>query len=96
MTMSGSKVEGYEVEGSDIDNVVVGQVLSMEKHPDSDHLVSLPSGRRRRSAACKSSPAPNNLNSPWTIVPVALVGATVINRNDHNGRKNQKGQAARA
>ena len=38
MTLSGSKVEGYEVEGSDIENVVVGQVLSMEKHPDSDHL----------------------------------------------------------
>ena len=29
MTLSGSKVEGYEVEGSAIENVVVGQVLSM-------------------------------------------------------------------
>lgn len=27
MTLSGSKVEGYEVEGSAIENVVVGQVL---------------------------------------------------------------------
>ena len=32
MTLSGSKVEGYEVEGSDIENVVVGQVL-YEKTP---------------------------------------------------------------
>lgn len=39
MTISGSKVEGYEVEGSEIDNVVVGKVLSIDKHPDSDHLV---------------------------------------------------------
>lgn len=38
MTMSGSKVEGWETEGSEISNVVVGKVLSLEKHPDSDHL----------------------------------------------------------
>ena len=41
MTMSGSKVEGYEVEGSEISNVVVARVESMERHPDSDHLLSL-------------------------------------------------------
>ena len=39
MTMSGSKVEGWETEGSEISNVVVGKILSVEKHPDSDHLV---------------------------------------------------------
>ena len=38
MTMSGSKVEGYEIEGSEIKNVVVGRVVSMERHPDSDHM----------------------------------------------------------
>ena len=38
MTMSGSKVECYEVEGSEISNVVVARVESMERHPDSDHL----------------------------------------------------------
>ena len=38
MTMSGSKVEGYEIEGSEISNVVVARVESMERHPDSDHL----------------------------------------------------------
>ncbi len=39
MTMSGSKVEGWEQEGAGIENVVVGKVLSIVKHPDSDHLV---------------------------------------------------------
>lgn len=39
MTMSGSKVEGYETEGEEITNVVVGKVLSIEKHPDADKLV---------------------------------------------------------
>lgn len=39
MTMSGSKVEGYEIEGEKIQNVVVGKILSIEKHPDADKLV---------------------------------------------------------
>lgn len=39
MTMSGSKVEGYECEADKIDRVVVGRVLSIEKHPDADKLV---------------------------------------------------------
>ena len=29
MTMSGSKVEGWEIEGEKLDKVVVGQVLSI-------------------------------------------------------------------
>ncbi|MBR5114029.1 MAG: phenylalanine--tRNA ligase subunit beta [Oscillospiraceae bacterium] len=38
MTLSGSKVEGYEIPGGEIDNVVVGRVDAIERHPDSDHL----------------------------------------------------------
>jgi len=38
MTMSGSKVEGIEVQGEEISNVVVGKILSLEKHPDADRL----------------------------------------------------------
>ncbi|MBQ1251153.1 MAG: phenylalanine--tRNA ligase subunit beta, partial [Clostridia bacterium] len=38
MTLSGSKVEGTEVMGEEISNVVVGQILSIERHPDSDHM----------------------------------------------------------
>lgn len=38
MTMSGSKVEGWEIEGNEIENVIVGKVLSLDQHPDSDHL----------------------------------------------------------
>ncbi len=38
LTITGSKVEGYEVFGDDIENVVVAKVTAMEKHPDSDHL----------------------------------------------------------
>ncbi|MDO5125497.1 MAG: phenylalanine--tRNA ligase subunit beta [Ruminococcus sp.] len=38
MTMSGSKVECYEEEGDYLSNVVVGKVLSVVPHPDSDHM----------------------------------------------------------
>ena len=38
ITMSGSKVEGWTKEGSEIDNVVVARVEKMERHPNSDHL----------------------------------------------------------
>ncbi len=38
VTMSGSKVESWEREGSEISGVVVGRVVSLERHPDSDHL----------------------------------------------------------
>lgn len=39
MTMSGSKVERYDTEGEEISNVVVGKVLSVTPHENSDHLV---------------------------------------------------------
>ena len=38
MTLSGSKVEVTEDLGAEISNVVVGRILSMERHPDSDHM----------------------------------------------------------
>ena len=38
MTLSGSKVEVTYDLGAEISNVVVGKVLSMERHPDSDHM----------------------------------------------------------
>lgn len=39
MTMSGSKVETFETEADAIHNVVVGKILSIVPHPDSDHMV---------------------------------------------------------
>jgi len=38
MTMSGSKVEGIEVQGEEISKVVVGKIVSLEKHPNADRL----------------------------------------------------------
>lgn len=38
MTMSGSKVEGFKCAGDEIKNVVVGKIISIEKHPDAEKL----------------------------------------------------------
>ncbi len=39
LTMTGSKVETIEQRGNDIKNVVVGKILEIKKHENSDHLV---------------------------------------------------------
>ena len=39
LTLTGSKVETVEEKGEDIKNVVVGKILSIEKHPNADKLV---------------------------------------------------------
>ena len=39
LTMSGSKVEKYDTEGSEISRVVVGKILDVKPHENSDHLV---------------------------------------------------------
>lgn len=39
LTMTGSKVETIEEQGGDIQNVVVGKILEIKPHEDSDHMV---------------------------------------------------------
>ena len=39
MTLTGTKVEGFERLDEDLDKIVVGQVKKIEKHPDADKLV---------------------------------------------------------
>ena len=39
MTLSGTKVEGYERLDADLDKIVVGQIDKIEKHPDADKLI---------------------------------------------------------
>lgn len=39
MTLSGTKVEGFEVLDADLDRIVVGKIEKIERHPDADKLV---------------------------------------------------------
>lgn len=39
MTLSGTKVEGYERPDKNLEKIVVGKIESIEKHPDADKLI---------------------------------------------------------
>ncbi|MDE6789921.1 MAG: phenylalanine--tRNA ligase subunit beta [Ruminococcus sp.] len=85
LTMSGSKVECYETEGKEISNVVVGKILSVVPHENSDHLVVC------QVEVGKDTPiqivtGASNVNA-GDIVPVALDGSTLP-----NGVKIKKGK----
>lgn len=77
MTMSGSKVEKYEIEGEKINRVVVGKVLSIEKHPNADKLVvcSIDVGENEPIQIVTGA---KNLKVN-DIIPVALDGSTLAN-----------------
>ena len=36
MTLSGSKVEGYQKLDADLEQIVIGQIEKIERHPDAD------------------------------------------------------------
>lgn len=85
MTMSGSKVEKYEVEGEKLNRVVAGKVLSIEAHPDADKLVVCQVDVGESDPIQIVTGAKNlTVND---IVPVALDGSTLT-----DGTKIKKGK----
>ena len=77
MTMSGSKVEGAAHLGAELSNVVVGKLLSVEKHPDADKLVVTQVDVGADTPVQIVTGATNVF--PGAVVPVALDGATLAN-----------------
>ncbi len=75
MTMSGSKVERFDTEGEEISNVVVGKVLSVVPHEDSDHLVvcQVDVGKGEPIQIVTGA---QNIHG-GEVVPVALDGSTL-------------------
>lgn len=85
MTMSGSKVEVATEEGSEIKNVVVGKLLSVVPHENSDHLVVCQVDVGQEQPIQIVTGAPNV--KAGDVVPVALCGAELP-----NGVKIKKGK----
>ncbi len=87
MTLSGSKVEGFEKLDADLENIVVGQISKIEKHPDADKLVvcqvNVGSGEEIQIV----TGAPNVKEGQK--VPVVLDGGRVA--GGHDGKKTPGG-----
>ncbi len=85
MTLSGSKVELTHNMGEEISNVVVGRILSMERHPDSDHMwvCQLDVGQ--------SEPV-QIVTGAWNIHVGDLVPVALHNSNLPGGKKITKGK----
>ena len=85
MTLSGSKVEITEDLGCEISNVVVGKILSMERHPDSDHMwvCQIDAGREEPVQI---------VTGAWNIHPGDLVPAALHKSTLPGGHKIEKGK----
>lgn len=84
LTLSGSKVEAFETEGEELSNIVVGKILSLTKHENSDHLwvCSIDVGA---SAPIQIVTGAQNLEQ-GDIVPVAMDNSIV-----HGGKEIKAG-----
>ena len=85
MTMSGSKVEGFEDDGGKINNVVVGKILSIDKHPNADKL-SVCKVDVKSEAPLQIITSAKNIQI-GDLVPIALHNSTIA-----DGTKITKGK----
>jgi phenylalanyl-tRNA synthetase beta chain len=80
LTMSGNEVKGVEIVGQAWDNIVVGQVVAVEPHPNADRLklATVDLGVERSTVVCG---APNVRSGDK--VPFARIGARLV--DGHTG-----------
>ncbi|MBQ4361454.1 MAG: phenylalanine--tRNA ligase subunit beta, partial [Lachnospiraceae bacterium] len=84
MTLSGTKVEEFEELDDGLDKVVVGKVLSVEKHPDADKLVVCMVDVGEAEPIQIVTGAPNVVSD--VMVPVVLDGGSVAGGHDGSKR----------
>ena len=95
MTMSGSKVEGYVALDQNLEKIIVGKILKIEKHPDADKLIICQVDVAAPEPVQIVTGAPNV--SEGDLVPVVLAGGKVAGGHDggplpENGIKIKKGK----
>ncbi len=95
MTLSGTKVEGYEQLDADLDKIVVGKILKIEKHPDADKLIVCQVQVTEAGDTVQIVTGAPNVKE-GDIVPVVLDGGRVAGGHDGNktpgGIKIKKGK----
>ena len=97
MTLSGTKVENFTAFDKNLDKIVVGQIESVEKHPDADKLVICQVNVGSETVQIVTG-APNiPVGSSGQKVPVVLDGGRVAGGHDggalpENGIKIKKGK----
>ena len=82
MTLSGTKVEGFERLDADLDKIVIGQIDKIEKHPDADKLIICQVDIGEKAIQIVTG-APNVKEGDK--VPVVLDGGRVA--GGHDGKK---------
>lgn len=82
MTLSGSKGEYYVELDKNLENIVVGQILKIEKHPDADKLVICQVNVGQEEPVQIVTGAPNVFEG--AVVPVVLAGGRVAGGHDGN------------
>ncbi|MFG6383690.1 MAG: phenylalanine--tRNA ligase subunit beta [Lachnospiraceae bacterium] len=87
MTLSGSKVEGFEALDADLEKIVIGQIKKIEKHPDADKLVvcQVDIGTGEDIQIVTGAP---NVKEGYKV-PVVLDGGRVA--GGHDGKKTPGG-----
>ncbi|PWJ52120.1 phenylalanine--tRNA ligase subunit beta [Faecalicatena contorta] len=86
MTLSGTKVEGYEVLDADLEKIVIGQIDKIERHPDADKLIICQVNVGTESVQIVTGA--NNVHE-GDKVPVVLDGGRVA--GGHDGSKTPGG-----
>jgi len=85
MTLSGTKVENFTAFDKNLDKIVVGQIESVEKHPDADKLVICQVNVGSETVQIVTG-APNiPVGSSGQKVPVVLDGGRVAGGHDGGG-----------
>lgn len=95
MTLSGSKGEYYVELDKNLENIVIGQILKIEKHPDADKLVICQVNVGQEEPVQIVTGAPNVFEG--AVVPVVLAGGKVAGGHDgstppEDGIKIKKGK----
>ena len=95
MTLSGSKGEYYVELDKNLENIVIGQILKIEKHPDADKLVICQVNVGQEEPVQIVTGAPNVFEG--AVVPVVLAGGRVAGGHDgstppEDGIKIKKGK----